>query len=50
MNKNMQTLLLLLAAVILAVGVLARLYFASKTHPSTPEQAPAQEHQQAPSQ
>lgn len=50
MSKNMQTLLLLLAAVILAVGVVARLYFASKAHTDAPEQTPAQEPQKAPSQ
>ncbi len=41
MSKNMQTLLLALAAIILAVGVVARLYMASSAKPPAPEQAPA---------
>lgn len=50
MSKNMQTLLLLLAAIILAAGVVARLYMASSGDKSMPEHGPDQGQQQAPSQ
>ncbi len=41
MGKNTQTLLLAQAAIILAAGMVARLYMASSANSSAPEQAPA---------
>jgi hypothetical protein len=50
MSKNMQTLLLLLAAILLAAGVVARLFMAPSGEQAGPGQAPTQGHAPATSQ